>query len=214
LHSLRAIVRELQGGINQLPAVMVPGNISAMKRLDSSATEMWKILRRASDLTFELARRESAVDQPIAPILERVLEKYSKKAQASGIDIVRDIDPGIEASAYAALLEEAFENVVANAVRKGLRPSFPDGRKKWLRVSLSGSRPGWATVRFQDNGCGIEPLKLDSIQWGKPTPESPSGSGNGLQLTRLFCEYHGGDFKIVSKLNEGTKVTLSIPCRR
>ena len=64
----------------------------------------------------------------------------------------------------------------------------------------------------KDNGKGIEKEKLSEVF--KPYYQAHefdgTGSGLGLSLSKEIVELMGGDIKIESELNKGTKVTFTI----
>lgn len=61
-----------------------------------------------------------------------------------------------------------------------------------------------------DNGCGMDSDQLDRIGEAFFTTKS-KGSGLGVCLSRKIISLHDGELLYESKLNEGTKVTISLP---
>ena len=69
------------------------------------------------------------------------------------------------------------------------------------------------TIEFIDNGIGIEPDELEKVFqpfYRAQNAKNISGSGLGLPLTKKIMEIHGGQLDIVSKINSGTTVKMTI----
>jgi signal transduction histidine kinase len=106
------------------------------------------------------------------------------------------------------MLAAVFRNLVSNAIR-----ATPRGRSLHIELRADQSH---AFVSVRDEGCGIEPAKLDNILaaskefllGGVPDAE---GSGIGLMIARQFIALHGGTFEMKSNLGFGTEVSFSVP---
>jgi len=62
----------------------------------------------------------------------------------------------------------------------------------------------------RDSGMGISKDQVDSLFKLFRKQEDDTGFGLGLTLCKHICQALGGDLKIESRLNEGTKVRFSI----
>ena len=69
-------------------------------------------------------------------------------------------------------------------------------------------------IEIEDNGCGIYeddlPYIKERFYKGK---NSKSNSGLGLSICDEIIKLHGGSMDIESKINQGTKVIISIPIK-
>lgn len=69
-------------------------------------------------------------------------------------------------------------------------------------------------IQIEDNGCGIDeedlPYIKEKFYKGR---NSKSNSGLGLSICDEIIKLHGGSMEIKSELNQGTKVTISIPIK-
>jgi signal transduction histidine kinase/ActR/RegA family two-component response regulator len=110
----------------------------------------------------------------------------------------------------AVRLEQVLVNLVGNAVRY-----TPAGG----RVSLAASRDsdGNATLRVEDDGCGIAPDLLPRIfepfvQAEMPIHRADGGLGLGLALVKGVIDLHGGSVVIASAgSGKGCTVTVRLP---
>jgi PAS domain S-box-containing protein len=111
-----------------------------------------------------------------------------------------------QAWADEPLLGHIFTNLLNNAVKY----SEPGGL-----VFLSLSREGGEAVCvIADQGIGIpeqdQQWLFTSFQRGRNVGDRP-GTGIGLVLVKRCLELHGGSIQILSKVGEGTKVTVRLP---
>lgn len=67
---------------------------------------------------------------------------------------------------------------------------------------------------IEDFGCGIAIKELDKV-FDKyvrlANNQKSAGTGLGLYITKLIIDAHGGNIKINSKLQQGTKISFDIP---
>lgn len=109
----------------------------------------------------------------------------------------------------AVKLESVLDNLLSNAVKY-----TPQGGKVVLSLSLAASGID-VEVSVSDTGIGI-PLKEQTYVFRRFFQASnvvgrKDGSGVGLYLVKNYTELHGGSIRLVSKENEGTTVTLTLP---
>jgi signal transduction histidine kinase len=135
-------------------------------------------------------------------IIEYVLVVIEPHADRMNIDIELDLidAPGLLCDVNQ--LKQVFINLIKNAME-----SMPDGGT--VKIS-SENKDGFAIVSIRDEGCGIEPAKLQKL--GEPFyTTKENGNGLGLMVTKKIIEEHSGIFDINSELNKGTKVTIKLP---
>lgn len=113
-------------------------------------------------------------------------------------------DVGVEASVR---LEEAFENVLANAVVHNDR----DDPEVAVTVSASDqARNGYVEVTIADNGPGIPDAELEPLQAGKETALEHT-SGLGLWVVDWIVEESNGELVFEDNDPRGTVVTMRLP---
>ncbi|MDJ0497553.1 MAG: HAMP domain-containing sensor histidine kinase [Acidimicrobiia bacterium] len=102
-------------------------------------------------------------------------------------------------------LRQILRNVLENAVKYG----GPDiGIHSW-------EADGYVRIEIRDNGPGVAAADLDRIfepyeQSTDASPESPTGVGIGLYVSRLLARLMGGDLECTRTANE-TNFRLVIP---
>jgi two-component system NtrC family sensor kinase len=103
-------------------------------------------------------------------------------------------------------LQQVFMNVINNAL-----DALPTGGKLSITTAVSNKN---IEIKFIDNGKGIKEENLDKVFdpfW--TTKEVGKGVGLGLYISYTIIQQHHGNINIESKENEGTTVTITLPCK-
>lgn len=66
-------------------------------------------------------------------------------------------------------------------------------------------------IEIHDNGCGISTKDLESIFDPFFSTKSIKGTGLGLSVSNTIIQEHGGTISVISKVNEGTTFTITLP---
>ena len=108
----------------------------------------------------------------------------------------------------ADLLHQAVSNLIANAVKYSPKPAT-------VTVTLAPSQPaGATTIAIADEGFGIPDDELAHVfgpYYRARNTTGIRGLGLGLHLVKRYVEAHGGEVRIESRLEAGTRVSLHLP---
>lgn len=105
---------------------------------------------------------------------------------------------------YISQLHQVFVNIIVNAIQ-----AIPDKGTIEIFTNVEGER---LIIEISDDGVGIEENLLANIADPFFTTKAPGeGTGLGLSITQTIINDHNGEMKFESKINKGTKVTLSFP---
>ena len=98
-------------------------------------------------------------------------------------------------------------NLLVNACH-----SIKQKKQKGIIVITTMADEKFLTVKIKDNGTGI-PSEIQSkiFNAGFTTKKIGIGTGLGLSISKKIAELHKGSISFVSKQNEGTEFTVSIP---
>ena len=102
------------------------------------------------------------------------------------------------------LLQKAFTNLLLNAIQ-----SLPEGEGA-VEITVAPESAGKITTSIRDTGCGIPADQLEGLFRPFQTTKK-KGMGIGLCHTRSIIEVHGGQIRIESQVNAGTKVEVELP---
>ncbi|HWP22738.1 MAG TPA: ATP-binding protein [Candidatus Binatia bacterium] len=159
--------------------------------------------------SLSVQRGQFSLKQKPVSILEVLATTFDdlKIGQRNGIKVLtrfpsQDKSPIV--SGDAELLQKAFTNLLLNAIQ-----SLPQGQGA-VEVAVSEAANGRVVTSIRDNGCGIPPERLETLFRPFQTTKK-NGTGIGLCHTRSIIEVHGGQLRIESQVNAGTRVEVELP---
>jgi histidine kinase len=143
--------------------------------------------------------------------LEDFLEELSFDLTKMNVALDYHIHP--KGSFLVKADREKLKRVLSNIINNSLK--YMDKVEKKLNVTLSSSSEAIEIV-ITDNGPGIpeESLPLIFNQFYRAEQSRSKltgGSGLGLSIARMIVEEHQGTIKVESKLNTGTKISITLP---
>jgi putative PEP-CTERM system histidine kinase len=159
--------------------------------------------------SLSVQRGQFSLKQQPVNILEVLSSTFDdlKISQRNGVKVHTMFPPVSKApiiSGDPELLQKAFTNLLLNAIQ-----SLPKGEGA-VEVSVSEENGGKITAAIRDTGCGIPPERLQNLFRPFQTTKD-KGMGIGLCHTRSIIEVHGGQIRIESEVNAGTKVEIDLP---
>jgi len=159
--------------------------------------------------SLSVQRGQLSLKQQPVNILEVLSNTFDdlKITQRNGIQVSTSFPPQNKPpmiSGDPELLQKAFTNLLLNAIQ-----SLPQG-KGAVEVTVSEENSGKITAAIRDTGCGIPPEKLQNLFRPFQTTKE-KGMGIGLCHTRSIIEVHGGQIRIESEVDAGTKVEVDLP---
>lgn len=172
---------------------------STAVRLDGSIQEILEYSRNAR---MDLKPEEVNVSEMVNAIYEDL--KFSAE---STMQFIMDIQEPAVIISDKARLNALLKNIIGNAVkyrRTTINDSFVKFVMKHQRNSI--------VMEVSDNGMGIAEKSISKIfdMFYRGTSSS-MGTGLGLYITKEILNKLGGRIAVESKLNEGTKMTITLP---
>jgi PAS domain S-box-containing protein len=172
-----------------------------VKRLDHLAGNL--LLLATIDAQEGIAQRERV---GLEGILFDCIADLSTLARDRGIAIDVAMESAVDVFADRHALVRALDNVLDNAIKYSA-----SGGAVRVRLDVDGER---AIVAIEDAGPGIAEADLphvcDRFYRGRTT-RAESGTGLGLAIVKSVVEAHGGEVRITSCVDEGTRVELVLP---
>jgi two-component system, OmpR family, sensor kinase len=146
----------------------------------------------------------------IAELFGRVADRHEPTLRARGIALDLHVAEDLEVDGDLQRLEQALQNVAANAIRH-----TPDGGRVELRAE---ARSGEIRITVRDTGPGIPDEHLPHIfdrfykaDASRTATEPEAGSGLGLSIVRAIVERHGGTITADNAPDGGAVFEMRLP---
>ena len=173
-------------------------------------------MRRLVEDLIELSRLESgqAVMQhepiDLAELLRVCAGRFDWQLRESGATVRLDIEPLPPMSGDGRRLEQAFTNLIDNAVRH-----TPQGGEITVRARV---QDGLVSTAVHNTGSYIPPEDLPRLferfyQLDRSRSSGPGGAGAGLGLAiaREVVQAHRGEIRASSDRERGTEFVVTLP---
>ncbi|MEW6077077.1 MAG: ATP-binding protein [Thermodesulfobacteriota bacterium] len=155
---------------------------------------------RQKDFNFEPAR--------ISRVIDSAVNVCRPEAEQKQIRIVSDCDPALTAVMDFSLVEQAFINLLENAVKYS-----PE--KSEVRVEAV-DKDNTIVIRFVDNGIGIPAVHIPRLferfyRVDKTRSRKLGGTGLGLAIVKHILQIHGWKMDVKSAPGKGSEFSVIIP---
>ncbi len=134
------------------------------------------------------------------------------KLANQNIVLARDLEPSLPVvMADATQLEQAFLNLILNAVE-----AMPHGgkltiRTRALRLPRGGEQPTRVRVDFKDTGEGMSEEQLRRAFTSLLNTTKKKGTGLGLAIVARVVEAHRGKVRVASRIGHGSTISITLP---
>jgi PAS domain S-box-containing protein len=188
------------------------------KRMNPEGNDLkrFKIAEKEVDHLEMLVNNILAFAKPVEPkkmpvdlskVLEQALALSEKEITDKKIEIQTEFSDVPSVTVDAAMMADAFLNVIRNAVEA----SKEYGKiKVSLRYAYENRQS--VVVEVKDEGSGIDAEDMPHI-FNPFFTRKNYGTGLGLSLVKKIIDIHQGMIDIFSNNNEGTKVLIILPVR-
>lgn len=175
-----------------------------------------------NQLLLELSSFHSSEHLHIAPLhmdsfLKSIVLSFAAALTETDIEFTSYIEPDLpEIHADSIKVRQILLNLLGNARDALLSSAGAAGRTRpamSLHASLadmSEKHTDYIYIDIADNGCGIQPEKMDAIFHPFVTYKE-NGTGLGLPIARRIASAHGGSLTVSSTPGEKTVFTLALP---
>lgn len=212
------LAHDLRGPLVNMRSILAMTLQDVSEQLDPQHVEMLRLGVQSGDLALRMVRDlldfARLGNQPLtmAPLqLDEVLKAALITVQPQGAQRVIDwsIGPLPEINGHAGLLQQAFVNLLGNAIK------YTSAREQaHISVTAQAQSDGGHHIVFADNGAGFDPKQADQLF--KPfrrlhAADEFVGEGMGLANVRRIVERHGGTVVARGRLGEGACFTIALP---
>jgi signal transduction histidine kinase len=216
-HELMTPLSAIRGYVETLGMPGLPLDAETRKRYLAIVEEETHKLEAIIGDLLDLARLDGGGDTlradavVVQDLFTRVADRHEPAIRERRITLDREVAEGTpHIRGDAARLEQALQNLAANAIRH-----TPPGGRVILRSSAG---DGDVRILVRDTGPGIPAqhlprvfdrfYKVDASRSGTAVP---SGSGLGLSIVRAIVERHGGTITAANAPEGGAVFELRLP---
>ncbi|MFZ5519085.1 MAG: response regulator [Candidatus Zhuqueibacterota bacterium] len=159
--------------------------------------------------SMRVARKKEPLD--ISIILDNTIDLLSPQANQRNIKIEKKFSAPCQfIEADRAEMEQLFTNLISNAIKYNV-----ENGQVVVRCSVV---QNFLEVVIEDTGIGIDAEHMEDIfddffRVIRPETRYIPGTGLGLSIVKKILESHYGRINVKSKLNEGTRFTLTFPLK-
>jgi signal transduction histidine kinase len=218
-HELKTPLAAIRGYVETLAMPELPLNDDTRRRyLDIVGEETVRLEQIVGDL-LDLARLDGGgvtfAPEAVAvgKLFQRVNDRHERELIENQITLDTTVPPGAaEVWADPARIEQALQNLVANAVRH-----TPEGGRIALEAAAEGDL---VRLIVRDSGPGIPAEHLPHIfdrfykaDVSRSDPRSKAGSGLGLSIVKAIIERHGGRVSAANADGGGAEFRIELPRR-
>ncbi|MDD9923661.1 MAG: cache domain-containing protein [Boseongicola sp.] len=183
---------------NEITSRETSDNLKRLADRMDSITGQLRFFAREGARELEPALLQQCIQESLA-LVQHDLESGS-------VELEVDVDPDLLVEAQRIQLEQAFVNLIRNAVQALEGTHHP---KIVIRAKQAN---GWAQITITDNGPGLGGASIDQLQ--EPffsTKPSGVGMGLGLSITAEIIVSHGGELSVSDSNSGGAEFIVTLP---
>lgn len=192
-------------------AVITASSSQALNRERSSEeyvrslSEIRSAAERAStgvNELLDLVRFDSGQAIPrLAPLrLDLLAEEVAASIRPEECEVIAEPSSPVVVNADMALVRQAIDNVVRNAVRRADRVEL-----------TSGTNGRYGVVEVADNGPGFDPERLDMVFDRYERGDRRGQTGIGLAIVKAIVDANGGQVAASNAPDGGAVLTIRLP---
>lgn len=217
-HDLRTPLNAIMGFSEIMQAEIFgpvghPRYAEYVRDVRTSATHLLELIDDLLDLARIESGRIEMIEERlvIADIVDEAMMLVAPRCEARGVTLARTGTAPVVKSDRRAV-KQILVNLLTNASK------FTD-RGGSIEVIIEPDQTDGVWVTIRDDGCGIPPAMIEEVtkpfvQVPNPATRPRDGVGLGLAIVRSLTEAIGAEFRIESRIGEGTKAAFRLPSGR
>jgi len=210
-HGIKGLLTSLDGGIYLVNSGLEKNNQERVKQgWQMVERNVARIKTMVLDLLYYAKDRDPDLEWiPTLMVAEEVCELMQGKAKEYGIDFQYAFDP---AAGHFAVDAKAIRSLLVNLIENALDACRVDKKKNkhQIKIRLKGY-PEFVEFEVYDNGIGMDQETRERAFSLFFSSKAGDGTGLGLFISNKIVQAHGGEIKLESELNKGTRVTIQLP---
>jgi signal transduction histidine kinase len=190
-----------------------PANDPRAKDVEIMGQKM-DLLNKIVEQILDFARSSEPRLEPVNlnDLIEDLHLLTRHKLQHQGVQLVRQLAPDLPAIlADATQLEQAFLNLILNAVEAMPRGGRLTIQTRVLGLAVQRSKTRHVAIEFKDTGEGMSQEQRRRAFTSLLSTTKAKGTGLGLAIVGRVVESHHGTIKITSQPGRGTAIRVILP---
>ena len=219
-HELRTPLNAILGFSEVMQGELFgPHGVAAYKEYSNdihvSGQHLLMLINEILDLSRVEAGRYDLKEEPVSlsAVVEDCCKLLAMRARSRNLTITQSLEAGLPRIwADERAVKQIALNLLSNAVK-----FTPQGGA--IEVKVGWTRSGGQYVSIRDTGPGIPPEEIPIVlsSFGRGSlahKNAEEGTGLGLPIVKGLVELHGGQFRLISKLRQGTEAIVIFPPER
>jgi two-component system sensor histidine kinase PilS (NtrC family) len=219
-----ALIGEMAAGLAhemRNPLASITGSIQLLAqtaRMEETDKRLMQIIMRGKDQLDSFVRDFLMLARPVPEVrenvnvdevAEEVLENIKMSDEwMEDINIVRTFSGENKAYANKEQIRQIIQNLMLNAVQAIEGTGNLSLEIKTVKLE---DRKDYTAIKITDDGCGIEEKYLKKV-FEPFFTHKEKGTGLGMAIVSRIVDGYGGIINIESQINQGTSVTVWLPC--
>jgi two-component system, sensor histidine kinase and response regulator len=207
-HELRGPLMSISG-ISKLAKLEFtdPEVLEYFDMVDSATVKLDDFIYKMLDF-YRSTKMDSQVSSiQFKEIIEQQIEAYREKWDLTGFELLVHIEQQTDFYSDEAKIRVILNNLFSNAYN--FHKELKD--MPWIKIEVK-CFDDFTELSVEDNGTGIEEkFQSDVFNLFTRATRKNVGSGLGLYMVKESVTQMGGDIKLVSQPQVGTKVTVILP---
>ena len=143
----------------------------------------------------------------INDMLAEIAEELAIMPEEERMTLHTDFDKEVEIEGNLSLIGSIFRNLTENAI------AYSGGKN--IYISLMEDNDSWCSIRFEDDGCGVEEKQLSRLferfyRVDKGRSRQLGGTGLGLSIVKHAVLFHGGTITASNRPGGGLRFEFSL----
>ncbi len=213
-HELKSPMSSVRGAAELLQEDMAPERRAAfLGNIRSEIDRMQSLVDRMLDLSGLESRRGLQESQrvEVSGLMIEARERLGASLARREIDLHEDLEPGLRVRGEKFLLQQAYQNLLENAVAFS-----PKGGRLDVRARRADSGPAPAVrIEILDQGPGVPAFAREKVFEKFFSLQRPDtgrkSSGLGLTIVQEITRLHQGGIRLETRPEGGLKAVWSLP---
>ena len=143
----------------------------------------------------------------INSIIDEVADELEMMPENERLNLHTDFNEEVVVEGNLSLIGSVFRNLTENAI------AYSGGKN--IYISLIDNNEESCTIRFEDDGCGVDEMQLPRLferfyRVDKGRSRRMGGTGLGLAIVKHAVQFHGGTIAVSNREEGGLRFEFSL----